>query len=101
MYPLKSQLNFSFPIQGDNQIDEKTDSNIREIWMFNHHACSPTVPGGTRHFDLGKKLVEKGYNVKIFASSFIHNLNKEMINYGRDNITFENIDGVDFIWLKT
>ena len=42
------------------------------IWIFNHYAKTPELPGGTRHFEIGKKLTEKGHNVIIFASNYIH-----------------------------
>jgi len=42
----------------------------KSIWIFNHYAITPDLPGGTRHFEIGQSLVEKGFNVTIFASSF-------------------------------
>jgi len=49
----------------------------KNIWIFNHYAITPDLPGGTRHFDFGKELVKRGYNVTIFASSFHYSLLKE------------------------
>lgn len=42
------------------------------IWIFNHYAITPDVPGGTRHFELGKNLAALGHQVVIFAANFIH-----------------------------
>ena len=42
----------------------------KNIWIFNHYAITPDLPGGTRHFDFGKELVKRGYGVTIFAASF-------------------------------
>jgi len=28
----------------------------KNIWIFNHYAITPDLPGGTRHFDFGKEL---------------------------------------------
>jgi len=42
----------------------------KNIWIFNHYAITPDLPGGTRHFDFAKELTKRGCNVTIFASSF-------------------------------
>jgi len=49
----------------------------RSIWIFNHYAITPDLPGGTRHFDFAKELTKRGCNVTIFASSFIHEVFKK------------------------
>ena len=33
----------------------------KKIWILNHYAITPNLPGGTRHFDFGKELVKRGY----------------------------------------
>lgn len=73
----------------------------RTIWIFNHYAITPDLPGGTRHFDFGKELVKRGYKVTIFASSFHHNLHKETREYTKSNYVVEDYNGVRFIWIKT
>ena len=37
------------------------------VWV-NQYAVPPSEPGGTRHFDLGSALAERGWNVVIVAS---------------------------------
>jgi len=71
------------------------------IIIFNHHALSPSMGGATRHFDFAKELVKKGHKVCIVASSFHYASYKEMKSYEKGNYLSENIDGVDFIWIKT
>ncbi|HPU44345.1 MAG TPA: glycosyltransferase WbuB, partial [Dictyoglomaceae bacterium] len=71
------------------------------IWIFNHYAITPNLPGGTRHFDLAKELTQRGYKVSIFASSFNHSLRKEMKNYNETDYIIEDYDGVRFVWIKT
>jgi len=72
-----------------------------EIWMINHYAISPDLPGGTRHFDIACELVKKGYKVKIFACDVVAGKRKGNIKLKKDEIySIENIKGVDFIWLK-
>ena len=71
------------------------------LWIFNHYAGTPDMPGGTRHYDLSKELVKRGHQVVIFASGFHHNLHKEMKLARRETWKMENIDGVKFVWLRT
>lgn len=74
----------------------------KNIWIVNHYAFPPYLPGGTRHFDLGKKLVDKGYNVTILASSFHYHKLQDFKEYQPNQVYLkENIDGVNFVWLKT
>lgn len=47
------------------------------IWIFNHYAHPPDLPGGTRHYDLGRELVKRGHEVTIFATSFHHYTHQE------------------------
>ncbi len=71
------------------------------IWIFNHHALTPDMSGGTRHYDFAKELVKRGHSVSIVASSFHYSKYAEMKEYGKSEYIQENIDGVDFIWIKT
>lgn len=77
--------------------------NKKRIWIFNHYAVAPYMPGGTRHYDLAKQLITKGYEVIIFASSYNHQKLKEFKFLGANKIKYiiENKDGVIFIWIKT
>lgn len=72
------------------------------IWIFNHYAITPKSSGGTRHFDLAKELVNKNYNVKIFASSFEHHsvADTNIIN-PKEKVKIESIDDIQFVWIKT
>jgi len=71
------------------------------IWIFNHHALTPDMSGGTRHYDFAKELVKRGHSVTIVASSFHYSKYKEMKEYGNKEYLQETIDGVHFIWIKT
>jgi len=73
----------------------------KKIWIFNHYAITPDLPGGTRHFDFAKELIKRGYDVTIFASSFIHGIyeNKKLKN--GENWKIENYEGVNFVWIRT
>lgn len=73
----------------------------KNIWIFNHYAITPNLPGGTRHYDFGRELVKRGYNVTIFASSFHYSLLKETKKYNYQNYIIEDHDGIKFVWIKT
>ena len=59
------------------------------------------MPGGTRHYDFGKELVKRGYSVTIFASSFHYAQHKELKLEKEEKRKIENIDGINFVWIKT
>jgi glycosyltransferase involved in cell wall biosynthesis len=71
------------------------------IWIFNHYAHPPDLPGGTRHYDLGQELVRRGHQVTIFASSFHHYLHQETRLRPGEHWKTEDVDGVKFIWIRT
>lgn len=71
------------------------------IWIFNHHALTPDMSGGTRHYDFAKELIKRGHTVTIVASSFHYSKYKEMKDYKNKDYLCEKIDGIDFIWIKT
>jgi glycosyltransferase involved in cell wall biosynthesis len=72
-----------------------------KIWIFNHHALTPDMSGGTRHYDFAKELIKRGHSVTIVASSFHYSKYKEMKEYGDKDYLCEKIDDIDFIWIKT
>jgi len=72
------------------------------IWILNHYAITPDMPGSTRHYDFGKELLKRGHEVTIFASSFLHHgERKELKLLEGEKWKMENVDGINFVWLKT
>jgi len=71
------------------------------IWIFNHYAFPPDVPGGTRHYDFGKELVRRGHKVTIFATSYHHYLHREIRLKPGEKWKIEDINGVKFVWIRT
>lgn len=70
------------------------------IWILNHYADTPDRQA-TRTYDLAKALVEKGHQVRVFASSFNHySLKEERLQPG-EGWKAQDCNGVRFIWLKT
>lgn len=73
------------------------DRQGRSLWIINHHA---TGPG--RHEYIARELGSRGWRVKLFASSFVHNIFREQKVYqsGQNHLA-EILRGVDRVWIKT
>ncbi len=71
------------------------------IWIFNQYAHPSDLPGGTRHYDLGRELVQRGHQVLIFATSFHHYLHRETRLQPGEKWKIEVVDGIKFVWLRT
>ncbi|MGI8508444.1 MAG: glycosyltransferase family 4 protein [Gemmatimonadaceae bacterium] len=70
------------------------------LWV-NHFAIPTGEGGGTRHFEVGRELVQRGWRVTIAASDF--NLHTRRYSRRADatcrDVIAEQVDGVDFRWL--
>ena len=77
------------------QAKEKT------VWIINHYALTPSQGGLSRHFFFAKELTARGYNVRIFTSSAIHNTDINMIGE-EEKVTFKDVDfdGVHYTYIK-
>lgn len=73
----------------------------RTVWILNHYAISPDMAGGTRHYDLARELVRRGYEVIIFASGFDHVTHKYVKIQKGEGLRVEDHNGVKFVWLET
>ena len=71
------------------------------IVIFNHYALTPSMGGGTRHYDFAKELGKRGHAVTIVASSFHYSSYKEMKAYKEEPYLKEELEGIEFIWIKT
>jgi len=71
------------------------------IWIFNHYAVPPTLPGGTRHYDFAIELSKRGYKVRIFASSFHYSQHKETKEFHKKYYINDKIEDIYFTWIKT
>jgi glycosyltransferase involved in cell wall biosynthesis len=74
---------------------------VSEIWLVNHYAVTPDLPGGTRHYDLAVELVRRGYRVKVFASDVNLALRKRTKLAPGQLFNVEQRDGVDFVWVRS
>ncbi len=71
----------------------------KNIWIINQYAGSPYYGMNYRSYYLAKEFVKSGHSVNLFTGSYSHlftNLPKT------DGLfTKENIDGINYIWVKT
>ena len=72
------------------------------IWIINHYAHTPDLPGGSRHFDIGRRLANRGYRVTIFCSDFLHytyRYHKTEVN--KKKLCQETVEGMEWNWIRT
>lgn len=75
-------------------------SKGRSVWIFNHYAVGPGVPGGTRHYDIGRELAKRGWRVTVFSAAYPRQgspVRGQPVEIGRDSVSTEVHDGVSFI----
>jgi len=77
------------------------NNHKKSLWIFNHYAVTPDMPGGTRHYDFSKELIKRGYEVTIFASSFHYTQHTETKLTLKENWKTEEIDNIKFLWIRT
>ncbi|MGQ0715196.1 MAG: glycosyltransferase family 4 protein [Gemmatimonadaceae bacterium] len=71
------------------------------LLIVNHFALAPDMGGGTRHVELGRELVRRGWRVTIAGSDF-HVLERTYVRrQGPDDkrVIDETVDGVRMRWL--
>lgn len=67
----------------------------KNIWIINEYAGTPYYGMEFRHYYLGKEFIKRGNKVTIISSSYSHLFK----NFPKQRK--ENIDGVDYLWLRT
>lgn len=76
-------------------------SRERSVWIFNHYAVGPGVPGGTRHYDIGRELVKLGWQVTVFSAAYPRQQRQptrsQPVEVGGNSGSTEVHDGVSFI----
>jgi glycosyltransferase involved in cell wall biosynthesis len=73
---------------------------VKQVWILNHYAQAPDVPGGTRHFHMAANLAKHGWNAAIISSSFDHSSKHQRL-VGGEKIRLEALGGVHFLWVRT
>lgn len=68
------------------------------LWIINEYAGSRYHGMEFRHYNIGRELIKKGVNVYIISASFSHLFRK--FPEVKGTFTFENIDGINYLWIK-
>jgi len=70
------------------------------IWLINQYAMPPHLESRLRTIKFAQYLTEKGYDVTIFASSVMHNMDMDLIE---DNSKFieKYYNNIHFVHIKT
>ena len=76
--------------------------DTKKIWIINHYAMAPSQGGLSRHYYFSKYLTQKGYDIRIFTSSAIHNTDVNMIKPEEKTLFKEaEVDGQIFTYIKS
>lgn len=73
---------------------------MKNIWYFHHYATPPSMSGLSRPSFLGNGLVKKGNKVSVFAASYLHYSDENLINDKRKYIINKDTN-VNYIFIKT
>ena len=76
------------------------DKTKQNIWFFHHYAVPPTMSGQIRPHNFGKKLKEAGMSVTVFAASYLHHSDINLISDRRPYLMHED-SGVPFVFINT
>ena len=74
------------------------------LLLFNHYAATPDMADGTRHYDIGKALAARGYDVTVIASARPHGSHsRDRCRNGEEYVVenFPGAPGVRFLWIRT
>jgi len=77
-----------------------TRDDGRSVWIFNHYADGPGVPGSTRHFDIGRELARRGWSVTVFSAVYpcqSSPVREQFHRKGRHSAVSEDHEGVLFV----
>lgn len=80
--------------------DKNNIKDSKNIWYFHHYATPPSMSGLARPSFLGKKIVEKGNKVSVFAASYLHYSNENIIKDNRKYIIDKSTE-LNYIFIKT
>src|SRR5699024_4472497 len=71
------------------------------IWIFHHYATPPVMNGMTRPYNFGIQLKEYGYNVTVFAASYLHAASENLIKDKENLYIRKDEDDIPFIFINT
>lgn len=71
----------------------------RTLWVFNHYAEEPKTGTGLRHYHFARQLADRGWKVRIFAASTVHQSSCNFVS-GREPYVEKVIDGVSYVFIS-
>lgn len=78
----------------------KDKEKQKQVWIFHHDATPPNLNGFTRPYDFGVNLMDNGYATTVFASSYLHLANKNLIKDDSKYI-INTKSPIPFVFIKT
>lgn len=73
---------------------------MKRIWLINQYAMPPHLESRLRTIKFAQYLTEKGYDVTIFASSIMHNMDIDLITDNREYLE-KSYGDIKFVHIKT
>lgn len=73
---------------------------MKNVWVFHHYATIPTLNGHLRPFYFGNLMAKYGIKMTIFAASFLHFSDKNLITDKKKWLLNEEFD-IPFVFVKT
>ena len=70
-----------------------------DIWLINHYAVPPQYYPLARQANFAKYMQKMGHTVTIFASSTVHDSDKNLITDGQ-KWREETVDGIHYVYIK-
>ena len=80
---------------------KKNSKVIPKIWIINQFANTPNMPGGTRHYEIGKYFSNHNWNVEVFSSDFNLSSRRYMVLKDFQLWKTDQLDGLRWHWLRT
>jgi len=91
-------------MQKANSTERMLSVTKKSLLIFNHYAVTPDMAGGTRHYDIGKALAVRGYDVTVIASACPHGGHSASRCRNGEEYVVENFPettGLRFVWIRT
>lgn len=73
---------------------------MKNIWTFHHYATLPNMNGHIRPFNFGKLLEKRDMKMTIFAASYLHFSDVNLIN-GKKEYLLNDEFGIPFVFVNT
>lgn len=83
-----------------SEVKEDEGKSRKNIWFFHHYAVPPTLSGQIRPFNFGIRLKAWNMTATIFAASYLHHSDVNLINDERKYLLNDE-SGVPFVFVNT